>query len=265
MTRMLFALGLALTFAAPSPAHAALSLPVWTQCLCITAAGAWTIKFRGARKTPCVILCNASPKKAPLTDVSAARRHGTRAAAHGARLGGHGRRVHLGRTHGAARALVAATRVEMDQDGRWRAIGPGAVSGPARVIHRLAHAVVRPLRHLIADAGSLPAELTAKVAQIAGACPGFHIISGFRPGATVAGTHITSLHARHRAADIAGGSYACAYRELAGWPGGVSTDAERVAHIHLSWAPGGQEWGARFRHGGGVRHYARARARHWGG
>jgi len=95
------------------------------------------------------------------------------------------------------------------------------------------------------------------VGRVESACPGFGIISGFRPGAVVAGTHRTSLHALHRAVDIAGGSFRCAYSVLASFAGGMSTDAWRMRHIHLSWEPGGREWGARFAHGGHRRHYAR--------
>lgn len=94
----------------------------------------------------------------------------------------------------------------------------------------------------------LPGPLLAAIASVQRACPGFRVISAHRPNARVRGPGRRSLHAVGRAADIAGGNYACAYRVLAGFPGGVSTDPGRVRHIHLSYAPGGQEWGARFRH-----------------
>jgi hypothetical protein len=122
------------------------------------------------------------------------------------------------------------------------------------------------LRGIGASLAGLPGELIAKIEEIAGACPGFRAISTFRPGARVAGTNIPSLHGFHKAADIAGPNYACAYAHLQGWPGGVSTDAARMAHIHLSWAPGSREFGARFVHGGGghghrARHAQHRRAR----
>lgn len=85
------------------------------------------------------------------------------------------------------------------------------------------------------------------------------MISTFRPGARVAGTGRTSLHASHRAADFVVRSWHCAYAALRGFPGGLSTDPGRVGHVHASWAPGGREWGARFAHGGG-HGYARSRA-----
>lgn len=102
----------------------------------------------------------------------------------------------------------------------------------------------------------LPGPLVAKIRQIQSACPGFRVISAFRPGARIAGANHRSLHAVHRAADISGPDYRCAYRQLRGWAGGVSTDAWRMAHIHMSWNPGGQEWGSRFAHYRGAgRHY----------
>jgi hypothetical protein len=105
----------------------------------------------------------------------------------------------------------------------------------------------------------LPAPLVAKVHEIIDHCRGFHVVSAYRPGARIAGSGRISLHALHRAADIAGPHYACAYARLHGWPGGVSIDAYRMHHIHLSWAPHSREWHARFRHGGGTRYAARYR------
>jgi hypothetical protein len=112
----------------------------------------------------------------------------------------------------------------------------------------------------------LAAELAAKVQEIAGACPGFRLISGCRPGAKIAGTNHASLHASCRAADIAGGAWACAYARLADWPGGYSVDPGAVGHIHISFShPGGQEWGAHFRHGGGSVRFARRHHVRFGG
>jgi hypothetical protein len=122
----------------------------------------------------------------------------------------------------------------------------------------LRHRVVR--RSSVSTAG-LPRPLVAAIRRVQVACPGFRVISAFRPGARVRGSGRLSLHARHRAADIAGGNYRCAYRVLAGFPGGMSTDAGRIRHIHLSWEPGGREWGLRFAHGG-HRRYARAHRRY---
>lgn len=107
----------------------------------------------------------------------------------------------------------------------------------------------------------LPGPLLAAIAQVQRACPGFRVISTFRRNARVRGSGRRSLHAVGRAADIAGGSYACAYAALKGFAGGVSTDAGRVRHIHLSWSPGGQEWGARFRHYRGPARRARRAGR----
>lgn len=98
----------------------------------------------------------------------------------------------------------------------------------------------------------LVAPLAAKVAEIVGAC-GSRVISGVRH-TFIAGTHRISLHAFGEAADVAGNG-ACIYRELAGWPGGYSTDYDRVGHVHISFEPNGREWGLRFVHGG--RHHRR--------
>lgn len=94
-------------------------------------------------------------------------------------------------------------------------------------------------------------ELMDKVRSIQAACPGTHVISGYRH-TFVAGTRRISLHASGRAVDVRG-PYGCIYAQLAGWPGGYSTDVARVRHIHISL--GGREDGLRFRHGGGRRHH----------
>jgi hypothetical protein len=101
--------------------------------------------------------------------------------------------------------------------------------------------------HDVSLAG-LPGPLIAKVYEIEHGCPGFHVISAFRPGARVRGSGRISLHALHKAADIAGPNYPCAYAHLRDYPGGASIDPYVVHHIHLSWDPGGREWHARFAH-----------------
>jgi hypothetical protein len=114
---------------------------------------------------------------------------------------------------------------------------------------------------------ALPMPLQDALRRVAAACAGFRVTSACRPGATVAGTNRTSLHASCRAADFQVANYACAYAVLRGFPGGVSTDAHRVAHIHVSYAPGSGEWGARFNHGAaqyarrGKHRYARRNGR----
>jgi hypothetical protein len=89
------------------------------------------------------------------------------------------------------------------------------------------------------------APLAAKVSDIVSRC-GARVISGVRHS-YVAGTRLISLHASGRAVDI-GGNPRCIYPHLVDWPGGVSTDYARVKHVHVSYAPGGREWGARFAH-----------------
>lgn len=276
------AIALALILAPDRNATAA-GVPLVTgRCGCAIGWGLFMAKCGSTHvvctRAMCAAACKAAmPKKSSmeLTDVSAARRGDSRirrAPRHHDGLGGRRYAGRASRTAGGTRTTGTMDIVHTDRDGRW---GPGADRAPQPAsprirprqaalgpLHRHLRQVVGIVHRALSDAGGLPAELIAKVAQIAGACPGFHIISGFRPGAKVAGTNITSLHAVHRAADIAGGSYGCAYAQLQGWPGGASIDADRVAHIHLSWAPGSAEWGARFRHGGGGGHHSHRYARH---
>lgn len=103
------------------------------------------------------------------------------------------------------------------------------------------------------------APLASKARQIQAAC-GSRVISAVRH-TYIAGTGgRLSLHASGRAVDMAG-SPACMYAQLRGWPGGYSVDYGRVRHIHISYAPGGPEWGIRFNHyRGGKRRHARGRA-----
>lgn len=101
--------------------------------------------------------------------------------------------------------------------------------------------------------GGISTPLTEKAAEIVRAC-GSTVISGYRPGAVVAGTGRPSLHASGRAFDIRGNPN-CIYSMLRGWPGGYSVDYGAVSHVHVSL--GGREDGARFSHGGGGRHHHR--------
>jgi hypothetical protein len=112
------------------------------------------------------------------------------------------------------------------------------------------------------DTSGLPGPLVVILDKIKVECPGFKIISTYRPGAVVAGTNRTSLHALWKAADFEVDKWTCAFKQLAGFPGGVSTDPTRVHHIHVSYSQQSHEWGARFAHHRprhAVRHYA---ARH---
>jgi hypothetical protein len=56
-----------------------------------------------------------------------------------------------------------------------------------------------------------------------------------------------SNHPIGRAVDMVGNPK-CIYAHLKGWPGGYSTDYSAVRHVHISYNPGGQEWGLRFAH-----------------
>ncbi|WP_424627564.1 hypothetical protein [Bradyrhizobium sp. SYSU BS000235] len=107
------------------------------------------------------------------------------------------------------------------------------------------------------------APLAAKVASIQSSCPGTRVVSGLRH-TLISGTRRMSLHAEGKAVDIQG-PYGCIYSQLRGWPGGYTTDAARMRHIHISYdAQGGREMGLAFRHGGHRHHrrLARRAARH---
>src|SRR5207253_1691857 len=74
------------------------------------------------------------------------------------------------------------------------------------------------------------------------------------------GRGIRSNHPIGRAVDMRGNP-GCIYAHLKGWPGGYSTDYAAVAHVHISYNPGGQEWGLHFAHNGGGHSYARYASR----
>lgn len=111
--------------------------------------------------------------------------------------------------------------------------------------------------------------LAKKVSEIMSACS-TRLISGYRPGARVAGSGHPSLHSVYpsRAADVAGNPH-CIYAHLQGWQGGYSIDYGSVRHVHLSYSPpgsgylAGREWHARFAHFGGGHHLTRHRHRRY--
>lgn len=108
-----------------------------------------------------------------------------------------------------------------------------------------AHASARAWRKSGDALAGIVAPLAEKAAEIVARC-GARVVSGVRRS-FVRGTRTMSLHASGRAVDVAGNP-TCIYRALAGWPGGYSTDYVRVRHVHISYAPKGREWGARFAH-----------------
>lgn len=105
-----------------------------------------------------------------------------------------------------------------------------------------------------------PQPLISKVQEIKESC-GSTVISAFRPGSRVRGSGRLSLHALHKAVDMKDNP-SCIYAHLKGWPGGYSTDYGSVQHVHISYAPGGHEWGLRFAHYSGHRNRARYAYRH---
>lgn len=109
-----------------------------------------------------------------------------------------------------------------------------------------------------AGVGAVIGALLAKANEIVSEC-GSKIVSGYRPGARVAGTRRMSLHASGHAVDMQGNP-ACIYRVLNGWPGGYSTDYRAVNHVHISLF--GREDGRRFTHHIGRRHARHHHGRH---
>lgn len=117
----------------------------------------------------------------------------------------------------------------------------------------------KPRPGTVAPLAGVVAPLAAKAREIVADC-GSTVISGVRHS-YIAGTGgRLSLHASGRAVDIKGNP-ACIARHLHGWPGGASTDYAAVNHTHISYAPGGPEWGRRFAHRTGKhKHRHRRRA-----
>jgi hypothetical protein len=94
--------------------------------------------------------------------------------------------------------------------------------------------------HSVSLAGVTPV-LAAKTRQIVATC-GSTVISA------VSARGNRSNHPIGRAVDLRGNP-GCIYAQLKGWPGGYSTDYAAAQHVHISYNPGGQEWGLRFAHG----------------
>ena len=94
-------------------------------------------------------------------------------------------------------------------------------------------------------------ELVHKTKEIIADC-GSKVVSARAPRGN------KSNHPIGRAVDLVGNP-GCIYAHLKDWPGGYSIDYGRVHHVHISYNPGGQEWGLRFAHGGGHKHYAARR------
>lgn len=177
----------------------------------------------------------------------------------------------------AQRVQTRAERRAWQRTGRYIVRSPGRRTIRGAVVAEkkfepLASRTFLGYAHELANAkGSvsvtgLPGPLIAVINQVQRACPGFKVISAFRKNARIAGTGHRSLHADHKAADIAGPDYHCAYRVLAGFPGGVSTDAWRMRHIHVSYDPNGREWNKRFAHYAGKkysRYASRWKKRRW--
>ena len=163
----------------------------------------------------------------------------------------------LARLSGAAPAVlcllaVIAAPADARRVARQLSDAPATVAG-AMVNDRYPH-LREPEAHATARAwrgrggsslSGITPPLAAKAREIVAAC-GARVVSGIRHS-YVKGTRLTSLHASGHAVDISGNPR-CIYRALADWAGGYSTDYALVHHVHISYAPRGREWGARFAH-----------------
>jgi hypothetical protein len=123
--------------------------------------------------------------------------------------------------------------------------------------HKRGQAKKRPVARSgsVSLAGVTPV-LAAKARAITAACGSTVISAVSRRGNR-------SNHPIGRAVDMRGNP-SCIYAHLKGWPGGYTTDYRSAGHVHISYNPGGQEWGMRFAHGGHGRSATRiasARAR----
>jgi hypothetical protein len=107
--------------------------------------------------------------------------------------------------------------------------------------HRHRHVANRGGGRSVSLAGVTPV-LAAKARQIVASC-GSTIVSA------VSSRPNRSNHPIGRAVDLVGNP-GCIYAHLKGWPGGYSTDYAAARHVHISYNPGGQEWGLRFAHNG---------------
>ena len=135
-----------------------------------------------------------------------------------------------------------ALTTETTQVRKYRGSRSAAVE-KKRAYKKHAHAKKRPVARSgsVSLAGVTPV-LAAKAREIASAC-GSSIISA------VSRRGNRSNHPIGRAVDMRGNP-SCIYAHLKGWPGGYSTDYRSAGHVHISYNPGGQEWGLRFAHGG---------------
>ena len=120
------------------------------------------------------------------------------------------------------------------------------------VKRKLARHRSRSAGRSVSLAGVTPV-LAAKARQIVASCGSVIVSAVSRRG-------IRSNHPIGRAVDLTGNP-GCIYAHLKGWPGGYSTDYSAVRHVHISYNPGGQEWGLHFAHGGHHRHAATRYAR----
>jgi hypothetical protein len=157
---------------------------------------------------------------------------------------------------------VAALSGDYCTDRPWTCnLGEVWTSGTASHAIRAGHPRMTEHRaHRGPSVGDLVSALRSKVSEITSAC-GSRLISGYRPGARVAGSGHPSLHSVYpaRAADVEGNP-SCVYSHLQGWAGGYSIDYGRVRHVHISYSPpgsgylAGREWHARFAHYTGGQH-----------
>jgi hypothetical protein len=86
------------------------------------------------------------------------------------------------------------------------------------------------------DRGCLPGALKSALASIEDRFGTVRVVSTFRPGARIAGTHHMSLHATCRAVDFhpPAGKYSEVLAYLrANWKGGIGTYSGQLHHLHM--------------------------------
>jgi hypothetical protein len=104
--------------------------------------------------------------------------------------------------------------------------------------------------HFSRDEGCLPASVQQALAGLRQIVGDLEIISTWREGATIAGTHHASLHRYCRAVDfkVARGMYVRAVTWLrAHHAGGVGTYSGAMHHIHIDDGSSGRRWHTRVR------------------
>lgn len=120
----------------------------------------------------------------------------------------------------------------------------------------------------VSPSNALPSSIVSALSQVSTQCGGYQKLSEFRRGAHISWSRRRSLHSYGLAVDFRVSNYGCAYAVLSGWQHGLSLDARRVSHIHISDGSSigrrearfhhhARRYASRHRHGRHYRRYAR--------